>query len=539
MIFPGAKEFVSQAGSGNLIPVWTTVPADLLTPVSAYLKLTSGGREKRKAASSYSFLLESVEGGETIARYTYLGADPFLILRFWLDDGNRDKRNDSGRIEILERGRRREMRGNLMSVAREVFSSFRAVRSAELPPFTAGAVGYLGYDLISLREPVPLPAESRGAKQGQRMPDAVLMFCATLLVFDHVKQQITIVRNVQVKEGQSKTALAAAYRGAERDLRRIERTMQSPPALPSASKRPAGRDASPVFRSNVSKNQFLRQVRRAKDYIQMGDIFQVVLSQRLETNITGDPFQIYRALRRVNPAPYLFFMRLGEDCVLGSSPEMLVKVTGEEVEYRPIAGTRPRGKDPEEDRRLEQELMADEKERAEHVMLVDLGRNDVGRVCRYGTVQVASLMFVERYSHVMHLVSSIRGKLRPELDAWDALWACFPAGTVTGAPKVRAMQIISELEPTRRGVYAGAVLYLDLTGNLNSCITIRSVVIRDGKAYVQVGAGIVADSVPENEYEETMNKGKGMLRAIEMAQETSRAGKRSLKHSGKHSRKRR
>jgi anthranilate synthase component 1 len=219
-------------------------------------------------------------------------------------------------------------------------------------------------------------------------------------------------------------------------------------------------------------------------------------------------------------------MRLGEDCVLGSSPEMLVKVTGEEVEYRPIAGTRRRGKDPEEDRRLEQELVADEKERAEHVMLVDLGRNDVGRVCRYGTVRVASLMFVERYSHVMHLVSSIRGKLRPELDAWDALWACFPAGTVTGAPKVRAMQIISELEPTRRGVYAGAVLYLDLTGNLNSCIAIRSVVIRDGKAYVQVGAGIVADSVPENEYEETMNKGKAMLRAIEMAQESAGAGKR-------------
>jgi anthranilate synthase component 1 len=222
-------------------------------------------------------------------------------------------------------------------------------------------------------------------------------------------------------------------------------------------------------------------------------------------------------------------MRLGKDTVLGSSPEMLVKVTGEEVEYRPIAGTRPRGKDPEEDKRLEQELVADEKERAEHVMLVDLGRNDVGRVCRYGTVEVSSLMFVERYSHVMHLVSSVRGKLRPDLDGWDALWACFPAGTVTGAPKVRAMQIISELEPTRRGVYAGAVLYLDLTGNLNSCIAIRSVVIRDGKAYVQVGAGIVADSVPEKEFEETINKGRGMLRAIEMAQETGRAEKRRRK----------
>ena len=247
----------------------------------------------------------------------------------------------------------------------------------------------------------------------------------------------------------------------------------------------------------------------------------MVLSQRLETKISADPFAIYRALRRVNPAPYLFFLQLGEDCVLGSSPEMLVKVTGEEVEYRPIAGTRPRGKDLAEDKRLERELLADEKERAEHVMLVDLGRNDVGRVCRFGTVQVPELMFVERYSHVMHLVSSIRGKLRPRLDAWDTLWACFPAGTVTGAPKVRAMQIISELEPTRRGVYAGAVLYLDFAGNLNSCITIRSIVVKGKKAYVQVGAGIVADSVPEREYEETMNKGKAMLRAIEMAHEES------------------
>jgi anthranilate synthase component 1 len=241
--------------------------------------------------------------------------------------------------------------------------------------------------------------------------------------------------------------------------------------------------------------------------------------------VKADPFEIYRALRRINPAPYLFFLRVGGQCVMGSSPEMLVKVSGEEVEYRPIAGTRPRGSEPEEDKRLEAELRADEKERAEHVMLVDLGRNDVGRVCRYGTVQVSNLMFIERYSHVMHLVSSIRGRLRPGLDAWDALWACFPAGTVTGAPKVRAMQIISELEPTRRGVYAGSVLYYDLTGNLNSCIAIRSIVVRGGKAYVQAGGGVVADSVPEREYEETINKAKAMFRAIEMAQSNG-AGKR-------------
>ncbi len=533
MISPGAKEFASLAAGGNLVPVWTTVPADLLTPVSAYLRMTrragpSGRRRTSSgAASPYSFLLESVEGGETVARYTYLGSDPILVLRFWLDGNGGSGSTPSGRVEILQQGRRHERQGNLMSVAREVFSAFRPVHPPELPPFTAGAVGYLGYDLITLREPVPLPNEPRPSKGTPRMPDAVLMFCATVLVFDHVKHQITIVRNVQVSEGASRAALARLYRSEEQQLLRTERALQSPLSLPTQSSSAATRrKAGPLFRSNVTRQRFLDQVRRAKEHIQAGDVFQVVLSQRLETELRSDPFDIYRALRRVNPAPYLFYLSLGEDRVLGSSPEMLVKVTGEEVEYRPIAGTRPRGKDAAEDARLERELLADEKERAEHVMLVDLGRNDVGRVCRYGTVKVSGLMFVERYSHVMHLVSSIRGKLRKDVDAWDALWACFPAGTVTGAPKVRAMQIISELEPTRRGAYAGAVLYFDLTGNLNSCITIRSIVLRGGKAYVQMGAGIVADSVPEREYEETINKGKAMLKAIELAREAGGAGKR-------------
>jgi anthranilate synthase component 1 len=529
MISPGARAFADLAAGGNLVPVWTTVPADLLTPVSAYLRLTRersrSGRQAGRSASSYSFLLESVEGGETIARYTYLGCGPMLVLRFWLD-GEGKGGASSGRVEILENGSRREHRGNLMSVAREVFAAFRPVHPPELPPFTAGAVGYLGYDLITLREPVPLPKPAPGRKGAERTPDAVLMFCATVLVFDHVKHQITIVRNVQIPERSSRAALAKLYRSAEQQLLRTERALQSPLRLPAQAASAARRGTGPAFRSNVSQQRFLDQVRRAKEHIQAGDIFQVVLSQRLETELRSDPFDVYRALRRVNPAPYLFYLSLGEDRVLGSSPEMLVKVTGEDVEYRPIAGTRPRGRDAAEDARLERELLADEKERAEHVMLVDLGRNDVGRVCRYGTVKVAGLMFVERYSHVMHLVSSIKGKLRKNLDAWDALWACFPAGTVTGAPKVRAMQIISELEPTRRGTYAGAVLYFDLSGNLNSCITIRSIAVRGGKAYVQVGAGIVADSVPEREYEETINKGKAMLKAIEMAQEASRAGKR-------------
>ena len=523
MICPVQKEFLQLSRQGNVVPVWTSVPADLLTPVSAYLKLTQGRAAARRSAQNFSFLLESVEGGETIARYTYMGADPFLILRYWLPAAGRG----SGTVEIVEKERARRLRGNLMSTARELLSYFRPVRVAELPPFTAGAVGYLGYDLVSQMEPVPLPA-SGGRKMGplRRMPDATLTFYSTLLVFDHVKHQIIIIRNVRCSEAMSQKSLRTAYTQAEREIHRIERKLQAPLALEAQTSSARSGRSAPSVQSNFTKEQFKERVRRAKEHIRAGDIFQVVLSQRLETRITVEPFEIYRALRRVNPSPYLFFLRLGEEYVLGSSPEMLVKVTGEEVEYRPIAGTRPRGKDPVEDKEMERELLADEKERAEHVMLVDLGRNDVGRVCRFGTVHVPNLMFVERYSHVMHLVSSVRGKLRPDLDAWDTLWACFPAGTVTGAPKVRAMQIISELEPARRGVYAGAVLYLDFSGNLNSCITIRTVVVADHKAYIQVGAGIVADSVPEREYEETLNKGKAMLKAIEIAQEGSGRSRR-------------
>ena len=522
MIYPNFQEFANLSRRGNWVPIWTTVPADLLTPVSAYLKLTRGKRRGNSHAEQYSFLLESVEGGETIARYTYLGADPILTLRFWIDRDAGAPADGKGRIEIREKGRRREFRGNLMAVAREVFASFRPVHIPELPPFTAGAAGYLAYDLITMHEPVPLPRQTRGAAESKRMPDAVLMFSATLLVFDHVKHQIIIVRNVRCEADSSRLELQRAYQQAGQHLLRVKRQLEGPVHGLAIGDSPGRQQAAPIFRSNLTKQRFLKQVRRAKQHIQAGDIFQVVLSQRLETKIHADPFEVYRALRRVNPAPYLFFLRLGDDSVLGSSPEMLVKVTGEDVEYRPIAGTRRRGADLAEDQRLERELLADEKERAEHVMLVDLGRNDVGRVCRFGTVQVSDLMFVERYSHVMHLVSSIRGKLRKGLDAWDALWACFPAGTVTGAPKVRAMQIISELEPTRRGLYAGSVLYFDLSGNLNSCIAIRSIVIRGGKATVQVGAGIVADSVPEREFEETMNKGKAMLKAIAMAESEPR-----------------
>ncbi|OFV98913.1 MAG: anthranilate synthase component I [Acidobacteria bacterium RIFCSPLOWO2_12_FULL_54_10] len=530
MIFPETNEFLRLAKHGNLVPVWTSVPADLLTPVSAYLKLTQTQDRSKRPDNDFSFLLESVEGGENIARYTYLGSDPMMILRYWLPDGKRStNQKQNGTVEIIEKGKSKKIPGSLMEVSKNMLATIKPVRIPTLPPFSAGAVGYIAYDLVSQLEPVHLPEPERVKRA---MPDAILMFCTTLLVFDHVKHQIIILCNVRCETGATKRDLREAYKAAEEEIQRIERKLQAPlkleiegrklsvPSVLSVSTTNSAKstNAIPSVRSNVTKKQFEKQVLKAKEHITAGDIFQVVLSQRLEANITVKPFEIYRALRRVNPAPYLYFLRMGKDCVVGSSPEMLVKVTGEDVEYRPIAGTRRRGKDLAEDKDLERELLADEKERAEHVMLVDLGRNDVGRVCRFGTVEVPSFMFVERYSHVMHLVSSVKGKLRPDLDAWDTLWACFPAGTVSGAPKVRAMQIISELEPTRRGVYAGSVMYMDFSGNLNSCIAIRTIVVTDGKAYVQVGAGIVADSVPEREYEETINKGKAMLKAIEIAE---------------------
>jgi anthranilate synthase component 1 len=525
MIHPDYRGFTKLARQGNWAPVWTTVPADLLTPVSAYLKLTSGKAGKRTGGPAYSFLLESVEGGETIARYTYLGVDPVKVLRFWIEEPRPEPSGPAGRIEIISGSRRKIIRGDFISIARRTFADIRSAPVEGLPPFTAGGVGYIGYDMVSRLEPVPLPPRQRSGKAGEPMPDAVLMFTSKVLVFDHVKHQIWIFNNVPCGDDKG-FGLQHSYRLAQREIRRIERRLAGPLPSLESGKRPQRGSVTLVVRSNFSKERFMKQVRRAKQYIQAGDVFQVVLSQRLETKVRAEAFDVYRSLRRVNPAPYLFFLQMGEDSVLGSSPEMLVKITGEDVEYRPIAGTRPRGADAAEDRELERELLADEKERAEHIMLVDLGRNDVGRVARYGTVRIPDLMFVERYSHVMHLVSSVRGKLRKDLDAWDAFWACFPAGTVTGAPKVRAMQIISELEPTRRGLYAGSVLYFDLTGNLNSCIAIRSIVIRDGKAIIQVGAGIVADSIPEREFEETMNKGKAMLKAIELAERAETAGKR-------------
>ena len=486
MIQPDYKTFCKLARKGNFVPVYETITADLLTPVAAYLKLARDAK--------YSCLLESVEGGENIARYTFLGVDPTEVFR---------SRGRSCRIEI---GNRVEgIDANPIELLRSRVSRYRPVKVSGLPPLVGGAIGYFAYDMVRLVERIPATGEDE-----LKLDDAVLMFFHGLVVFDHVQHRVWIVRNV-FTEGPG--SLRAKYDAAVREITRTRRKLEQPlPRLPKAKSRSAL-----SVSSNFTKSRYMTAVRKAKEYIRAGDIFQVVPSQRFSARTTADPFEIYRALRVVNPSPYLYFLRLGELAVVGSSPEMLVKVQGREAHYRPIAGTLPRGCGEHEDKLLEKKLLADPKERAEHIMLVDLGRNDLGRVCEYGTVKVEKLMFVERYSHVMHLVSSLRGRLRKDVDCLDALMACFPAGTLSGAPKVRAMEIIDELEPTRRGIYAGAILYLDFSGNLDSCIGLRTLVAKDGKIHIQAGGGIVADSVPEKEYQETINKARALVVAVEIA----------------------
>jgi anthranilate synthase component I len=467
------------------VPVVRTVAADLLTPVAAFLKIAAKELE--------SFLLESVEGGEHVGRYSYLGARPFMVVTPTVDG-----------IEIRG-GRKRERRkGDALRLLAQLMAEHKPLRGvAELPPFTAGAVGFVAYDFVRRLERLPTTA-----KNDLQAPDLNLMFFDRVLAFDHVKQQIQIIATVDVRNSKN---VPREYRRALRDVASIERKLAARIAPTRRRKSSAKVKVQPV----TSKQDFLRSVRRAKEYIAAGDVFQVVLSQRWDLKINSEPFEIYRALRRVNPSPYMFYLRTGERYVLGSSPEMLVKVTGRKLEYRPIAGTQPRAADPEEDRRREAELRADEKECAEHVMLVDLGRNDLGRVSEFGSVQVRELMTVERYSHVMHLVSSLESRLRPELGPLDAFASCFPAGTLSGAPKVRAMEIIEELEPVRRGLYGGAVLYADFSGDLNSCISIRTMVVDGKKAHVQAGAGIVADSDPEREYAECVSKAGALFSATE------------------------
>jgi anthranilate synthase component 1 len=491
MIQPTFAEFSRLAKKGNLIPVYHVFSADLITPVSAYLRIAQGAR--------YSFLLESVEGGEKIARYTFAGAHPEEVFRY---------ANGACVLEGPDRVIWEEK--DPVSFLREHMQRYRPVRLPGLPPLIAGAIGYFSYDLVRLIERLP-----KKLRDEIGLFDAVLMFYHGLIAFDHVQHRLWIVRNV-FTEG--KESLQQKYHAAVKEIERTRKLLEKPVAAEERQRTPGAKTTpAPQVSSNFKKPAYLAAVRKAKEYIRAGDIFQVVISQRFSAKTEAQPFEIYRELRALNPSPYLFFLQLNDVAVVGSSPEMLVKVQGRDVFYRPIAGTRWRGKDEAEDVRLEREMLADEKERAEHIMLVDLGRNDLGRVCEYGSVKVEKLITVERYSHVMHLVSSLHGQLRADVDCFDALMACFPAGTVSGAPKVRAMEIIEELEKTRRGIYAGGILYLDFAGNLDSCIALRTMVIKNGVAHIQAGGGIVADSTPLGEYEESVNKSKALLRALEAA----------------------
>jgi anthranilate synthase component 1 len=481
------EAFKELARRGTFVPVCKELVADLLTPVSAFLKIAEN--------ADYAFLLESVEGGEHVGRYSFLGKDPFLILRA------RD-----GRATIERGGVVTACDRPFVDTLRGLMADFRSPFVPDLPRFTGGAVGYFGYGAASWFEPVlqNLGDTSDGADT------AGFMLFDTVLAFDHVQHRILIIANARVTADDD---LESLYQFACAKIQFLERELERNLSIARTE------HAAPLeVRSNLTKERFEQHVRTAKDYIAAGDIYQVVLSQRFEAEVGADPFTVYRALRHVNPSPYMYFIRMGGLSVVGSSPEMLVRVEGSRVETHPIAGTRPRGRTNEEDMRLAEELKRNEKERAEHVMLVDLGRNDVGRVCEYGSVRVPQFMGLERFSHVMHLTSIVEGKLAEDRDRLDALVSCFPAGTVSGAPKVRAMQIIRELEPAGRGLYAGAVGSLDFAGNLDFCIAIRTVIMSKGIAYVQAGAGIVTDSNPESEYEETRDKARALLRALEMAQ---------------------
>jgi len=488
MFTPDLTEFIEKSKQGNLIPVYKEIMADMETPLSAFLKLERG---------KYSYLLESVEGGERVGRYSFLGSNPEKIF------------TAKGKmVTIEENGRRRnfECASDPLDELSKLMAQYTPVPIRGLPRFCGGAVGYMAYDAVRYFEELP---DKNPDDLG--LPDLYFVLTDTILIFDHVRHTIKIVSNAHVTETPERS-----YEEAVRKIERIAACIKNPLPAKQMELRPVSREVP--FKSNVTKEKYESMVNKAKEYIQAGDIIQVVPSQRLETEIHSSPFTIYRALRSLNPSPYMFYLQFGDTYLVGSSPEIHVRCDEGMVEVRPIAGTRPRGRDEAEDFALERELLADPKERAEHIMLVDLGRNDIGRVCEYGSVAPKELMMVERYSHVMHIVSDIRGKLKKGKNAFDVMRVSFPAGTVSGAPKIRAMEIIDELEDRRRGPYAGAVGYFSFTGNLDSCITIRTILIKGNTAYIQAGGGVVADSVPEREYEETLNKARGMLRAIAAAE---------------------
>ncbi len=486
----GFGEFYSLADQGNLVPIYREILADFDTPVSAFSNINTG---------SHAFLFESIEGGENWARYSFLGSHPSVV--FWEHQGE----------VITQKGRKQTrvpLKANPLDHIQDAMADYRPVSVPGLPRFVGGAVGFLGYDVVQSFEPIPSYPKAE-------LNTPLFAFCITdtLLIFDNVAHTIKVVANAHIVSTK-KTELRRTYQKAIEKIESIITKLHKSRKKPSSPKR-----RTPLkFHSNMTSSEFEKMVLRTKEYIQAGDIIQGVMSQRWHTTIRANPFEIYRALRVINPSPYMFYLRIAGTELIGASPEVLVRCEDGKIVVRPIAGTRPRGQTSEKDQAMEADLLADQKERAEHLMLVDLGRNDVGRVAKTGTVNVERFMTIERYSHVMHIVSQVTGDLDPKYSAYDVMKACFPAGTLSGAPKIRAMQIIEELEPTRRGPYGGAVGYFSFSGNMDTCINIRSVVVQGQKAYIQAGAGIVADSDPTKEYEETQNKAGAMMKALEMAE---------------------
>jgi len=492
MFFPELCEVKKLAVDNKLVPISMEVYADMETPISL---------SKRFEQSRFCFLLESVEGGEKWARYSFIGRNPFLTVK-----------SIDSKVYIEEKnGKVAELNGNPIEILKDLMNKYRGANVPGLPRFNGGAVGYFGYDLIRYYENLPdVPEDDIG------LPECYFMFMDEVLVFDHLKQKIHIIVNLHVNGN-----IERAYNSTIERIKEIYREVLMSRWKISDSYKPEFESTRKVFgfKSNISKEQFCENVVKAKEYIRNGDIFQVVLSQRLSVNTEKDPFDVYRVLRVINPSPYMYYLKFDDFKIAGSSPEMLIRVEDGSAETCPIAGTRKRGETGYDDELLEKNLLADEKELAEHMMLVDLARNDIGKISKYGTVKVKDLMHVERYSHVMHIVTNVQGELRKDKDSFDGLMSVLPAGTLSGAPKIRAMEIIDELETVKRGPYGGAIGYLSFNGNLDSCITIRTIIFKDGVAHVQAGAGIVADSVPENEYEESMNKAKALLKALEEVEE--------------------
>ena len=504
---PSLPEYLELARNHSVVPIYRQLLGDTLTPVTAFHKLQGG---------DWAFLFESVVGGERLGRYSFLGADPFLVFQAW-----------HRTVQIEDRASRQHFtesnHPDPMRLLEEWIGKYRAPNLPGLPRFCGGAVGYAGYDTVRYVEHLEHPPDD-----DRKLPDLSFALYDRMVIFDHINKTIAVVAHAHVPPKPqdersdswgSDAALKQSYDAACRRVDELVERLRQQDANPKLTDiAPAGK-VERDFQSNFAPGAFEKAVEKSKEYIKAGDIFQVVLSQRLMLDLGCDPFEVYRTLRVVNPSPFMFFLRTPEVTLVGSSPEIMCRVVDRQVTVRPLAGTRPRGASDEEDRKLAEELLADPKERAEHVMLVDLGRNDVGRVAKFGSVKLSDVMVIERYSHVMHITSNVTATLKGDLDAFDALKACHPAGTVSGAPKVRAMQIIDELEPTRRGPYAGAVGYIDYAGNMDTCITLRTLVVQGDKAYIQAGAGIVADSIPASEYQETLNKARGLLKAIEITRQ--------------------